>query len=308
MSYLQQSWRYYAGTGANESPWWWGLMTFTSCTTAARCSRELTCIRVLSPQDRAELEREFGELGKIGEKHSPEGRILLAEIIKAYNDDDNTTGLRAFLEAEQANPEAKKLLVPLYIDMGLYTEAEELIDTLNIDLPAWDDYRNFYTIMMDLKRNNRRHDSLTVPESLVMLDLAADTTSELNGYAKSLLDWFGIVPWEHDIEEIPVEEISRKIKFPALNNNPASQLLEATPNPSADYAEIRVIVAQQDENRHPALVVRNSTGATVFSESLKPGEQKVRVNTAGWSPGLYFYSLVCGEKVLDTKKLSVVKQ
>jgi hypothetical protein len=136
MSYLQQSWRYYAGTGANESPWWWGLMTFTSCTTAARCSRELTCIRVLSPQDRAELEREFGELGKIGEKHSPEGRILLAEIIKAYNDDDNTTGLRAFLEAEQANPEAKKLLVPLYIDMGLYTEAEELIDTLNIDLPA----------------------------------------------------------------------------------------------------------------------------------------------------------------------------
>jgi hypothetical protein len=162
--------------------------------------------------------------------------------------------------------------------------------------------------MMDLKRNNRKHDSLTVPESIIMLALAADTTSELNGYAKSLLDWFGIIPWEHDIEEIPMEEISRKIKFPVLNNNPASQLLEATPNPSADYAEIRVIITQQDENQHPKLVVRNSTGATVFYENLKPGEQKVRVNTANWTSGLYFYSLVAGEKVLDTKKLSVVKQ
>jgi hypothetical protein len=263
---------------------------------------------VYSPQERDELEGEYDQLGTLGEKPSPEGKILFAEIIKAYNDNDNIAGLRAFLEAEQAEPEAKKLLVPLYIDMGLYTEAEELIDTLNIDVPTWDDYRDFYTILLNLKRHGRKHDSLTVPESIIMLALAADTTSELNGYAKSLLDWFGIIPWEHDIEEIPMEEISRKIKFPVLNNNPASQLLEATPNPSADYAEIRVIITQQDENQHPKLVVRNSTGATVFYENLKPGEQKVRVNTANWTSGLYFYSLVAGEKVLDTKKLSVVKQ
>jgi hypothetical protein len=136
MSYLQQSWNYYAGNGANETPWWWGLMTFTYCNRASKCSRDLTCIRVYSPQERDELEGEYDQLGTLGEKPSPEGKILFAEIIKAYNDNDNIAGLRAFLEAEQAEPEAKKLLVPLYIDMGLYTEAEELIDTLNIDLPT----------------------------------------------------------------------------------------------------------------------------------------------------------------------------
>ena len=47
--------------------------------------------------------------------------------------------------------------------------------------------------------------------------------------------------------------------------------------------------------------------ATIVNEKLNPGTYEVDWNASNITSGVYFYQLIADEKIIDTKKLVVLK-
>ncbi|TVQ07195.1 MAG: T9SS C-terminal target domain-containing protein [Bacteroidetes bacterium] len=81
------------------------------------------------------------------------------------------------------------------------------------------------------------------------------------------------------------------------------KLKDARPNPARDHTWINYDLPFGVQNAQ--IVVRNLLGNLVHTESLSLGNERVRINTAGMSNGIYIYSLIIDNQVVQSKRLVV---
>lgn len=307
-SYLTTPWSYYAGNGPGEVPaWWYGNMSLFYCNTSAnsQCGKTFRCYTRWDNQHQVDILSEYNGLVSLGEKETSEGHYAFGQVIRGYNALQDFSGLQTFLEGEN-DDRSRKLLIPVYLEQGEYGKMGEAINALTLTTNERTAYSNYYGLLETLKQNNRPIDSLTSAELQMVHDLAADSL-EVTPYAKGLLEWAYAEAWDHPIEPLPMDEMSHKVLVPETPGVAVSRLMNAVPNPTPGLAAIAVFVGKREAMNNPALVIHDAKGKEVFRRKLSEGDNTVEVNTVGWMPGIYLYSLNCNNRVLETKKLSVVK-
>lgn len=307
-SYISNSWNYYYGTGTNETPAWSGTVNTISSSGANRCIVPLTCYLQFGVSELHKSLADYRVAVLAGLKSTERAQILFGDIIRAYNGADMPDSLELFLETEN-DDQARRLLIPLYINRNKLTDAGRILTALTGSLPTNEanGYLDYYGVLSDLQQYNRPFDSLTTPELTLMQSLAADTL-EVSPFAKALLETKYNIFWEHPVENIPKIPMTHKIQLPSSPDNLASILYDAAPNPADNITSIRVFVNNMDAKKKATLVIRNTAGEQIFSSALQSGENNIPVSLKGWSAGIYLYSLVSEKITLQTKKLSIVHQ
>ncbi len=160
---------------------------------------------------------------------------------------------------------------------------------------------------MEVQRSKRNIFSLTPGELQTVRRIAADSF-HVSAYAKGLLEIAYNEPWVHPIDPVPLETWSVPAGDDISNDVLAgSQMSAAMPNPATGQTTIRLYLTREDAARQPVLILRNAAGALVFQQGLKEGPNEVTIQTTGWQPGLYLYSLMLDNRDKITRKLTVVQ-
>jgi hypothetical protein len=305
-SYTYVPWTYYRGSGANETPTYSGsALTVTSSPNANRCIKPFRCYLIYGQVEFDNIRNEYGTLVAAGQKDSEEGRMLFADLVRAYNHLDDKAGLQTFLESEN-DDEARKSLLSLYIETHQYAKVPLTLAAMSLSEDDANAYNNYYTLLSNLEQNDRRLDVLDNNERQIVEAIANNDNLELAPYAKAWMEYaFGIV-WEHPIEEIPLTAIGKQIKLPPSSDALESSLFDAAPNPASKTTILYAFVNQMDFEKKAYFQIRDINGKELYrSEALNKGDNTVDVNITKFPSGIYLYSLISDTKAIATKKLSV---
>lgn len=98
-------------------------------------------------------------------------------------------------------------------------------------------------------------------------------------------------------------DISVASNIAGFEANNKWRLNEARPNPARDHTLIDYNLPAGVHNAQ--IVVRNLLGNLVHTENLSLGSGRARINTSGLSKGIYIYSLVIDNQVVQSKRLVV---
>lgn len=307
VSYLNNSWKYFAGNGTNEQPSWFGTMTFGACNTPSSCGFTFECVQMVTPGQVQQGVDRYLQLKAAGEEDGFEAQTILGDVVRGYNSLDDIAGLTTFLEGQSGDERIKKQLIPLYIGQFRFEDAANMVAELNVSDQERQGYVDYYTLIGTLKQEGRGINALT-PDEFNMVKNLSTVDLEVTPYAKALLEAASYVEWVHPIEDQPVDPLVRKAKIPVSQDRIESTLLNAAPNPADHTATINVLVSKMDAAKKSFVIVRNINGAEVYrSTSLAAGENSIAVDTRNWATGLYLYSLVTDNKVMATQKLVIAR-
>jgi len=315
-NYLLTNWSYYAFTGITNTEEYPFSRTsnfgFTECNSTSsnvdvnsQCNKDIMCW-VTPPGKLRDHILDFRALKAAGLRYEVDAQLLLHTIVAMYNEADDQAGLISFLEDEGDN-EARKLLIPLYIENGEYTKATTALSSLTISSAEKTAYEDFYGILADMQQTSRQPNMLTTAEQLRLQELAASEL-EVSGNASALLETGKYLVWEHPVEDEVDTTSIITFKMPAtIATAVATKLMDAAPNPAQQRTLITTFVTDADARSKPILVVTNMAGKELFRSKLQAGTMHTEVNTSNMQPGLYFYSILLNGKVYEAKKLSIVK-
>jgi hypothetical protein len=106
---------------------------------------------------------------------------------------------------------------------------------------------------------------------------------------------------------LPDEDKSQSIKNRLKGNPPPqSQLLRLYPNPTNGYVIVDFDISGLKDCNNPAQInISTIDGKTVETMYLTKTKDKIVLSLTGYKPGIYLFTLYCGNKVADSKRLSV---
>lgn len=80
-------------------------------------------------------------------------------------------------------------------------------------------------------------------------------------------------------------------------------LSDPQPNPARGFTWINYSVPAGTSNAQ--IVVRNLLGKSILTENINFGSNRVRINTQGLNNGIYIYSLIIDNQIVESKRLVV---
>lgn len=316
VSYVAHHWDYYAYTTALDNSqlpaYTSGNMTSNNCLSLinspdanSQCFKGKNCVYPFEFESVSGLKSTLKALSLAGQRYAPEGQTVIGSILHYYNEHDDTPGLIAFLE-DEAEDNARRLLIPLYVEVGRYTDVPPTIAAIDISSTEQGAYTDYYGVLKALRQDDRRPDQMTVLEKATVEGIAAEEY-EVSNMARGLLYQAYGTAWGSYIEQEEPEPSARPSAHVRRDAEGRSKLLGAAPNPSDGFSVIRAYVCQGDADKAPALVIRDAMGKTVRRYALKAGESATKAGTADLLPGLYIYELEVGGKTVEAQKLSVLR-
>ncbi|MFW5725508.1 MAG: T9SS type A sorting domain-containing protein [Bacteroidota bacterium] len=100
-----------------------------------------------------------------------------------------------------------------------------------------------------------------------------------------------------------IYEVETPTSADYLSNTNQWRLEDARPNPARSHTWINYQVPA--DARNASIVVRNLLGNPVINEDLSASENKLRLDTSRLSNGIYIYSLLIDNQVVQSKRLVV---
>ncbi|MBL7706538.1 MAG: zinc-dependent metalloprotease [Taibaiella sp.] len=226
-----------------------------------------------------------------------------AGIVQHFNASNNLGGLLAFLAAID-HVAAQKLLVPLYLEQGDYGAMDQVINNLAVSDAEQADMQAYYSLLRNLAEEGRSIYELDAAELTTVREIAAGAF-DISARARSLLAFAYGEEWHHYQEQLPPMLSSGKA---AVNVSPAagSILYDAVPNPAQAGSRIAVSLSEADAI-NSSLLIRDMMGKVLQEHKLAAGWQSVAISVHKLPAGVYTYSLLGNGKVLQVKRLVVLK-
>ena len=194
-------------------------------------------------------------------------------------------------------------MIPLYIEVEDYEEVLPIINSLSLSSSELIGYEEYYNILITLNQEGRRINELTSSELSKVYELS-DEELEVSPMAKALLEIAYDEPWDH---EIFVDNTDNSFKgVPNEDIIKETVLLDASPNPTNSIVTFNVYIYEESE-ANAVLIMKNLTGNEVYKKKLKQGHNQITLNVENFAPGIYLYSLILSNKIIETKKLSIAK-
>ena len=98
-------------------------------------------------------------------------------------------------------------------------------------------------------------------------------------------------------------DISTTTFVNGFNHQSNFHLSDPQPNPARGFTWINYSVPAGSSNAQ--IVVRNLLGKSVHTENINFGSNRVRINTQNLNNGIYIYSLIIDNQVVESKRLVV---
>ncbi len=112
------------------------------------------------------------------------------------------------------------------------------------------------------------------------------------------VDWDGFY-----FDDLLVQGIDTATATGIIENHSGISLSQNMPNPADEYTFINTGYNQQAGR----IEVYDAFGKLVMTKEVPAETPSVQLNTASLQQGVYFYRMICGEKISETKKMSVIQ-
>lgn len=239
------------------------------------------------------------------QEEGPMHMMRLSYIVSGFNDRNDRTGLIKFFE-KAGTDDARKMLIPLYIESGRYSDAQGAVQQLELPQGEKTLYQQFYDVLIRQKTHNQYPSQMPGDDASVIREIAARNIPGLSGQARSILEYAFNEPWHHVQEQLSDDQVKHTGGTAATILVQKAQLLDAVPNPAQGKTRITVRLPLNDSG-HASLQIRNGMGQVVKSYVLNGTESTTEVFTAELPVGIYLYSLVVDGQVVATRKLIIAR-
>jgi hypothetical protein len=177
--------------------------------------------------------------------------------------------------------------------------------TLTVDESA--EYQNMlllYTMLKGLFETGNNLDDLSEAQIAQIQSMVNAKTGFASIYARNILlaldasDYKEPVILPNTLKSTEVEEAYKEVL-----NTSAPKMLEVYPNPGKDFVILAYLF---DKETRGMIEVRDISGTLIQSIPFNGMQDQITVITREWTPGIYVFSLVVGDKVIETTKLTLV--
>ena len=170
------------------------------------------------------------------------------------------------------------------------------------------DLTSYYSLLANLKNENRSLFQLSEAEKQQLLDWHHDNTNIAATYARNILIHIGEIEYEAHIILPDMGNKSALLKKPyeiELPNNENS-ILNIYPNPSKDYFICEYDIKSKFNNAC-ILIVEAASGKSIKKVQLEYKTDSKTIDLIDINSGSYIISLQIDGNVLDQKKMEIVK-
>jgi|JI9StandDraft_1071089.scaffolds.fasta_scaffold12703_2 hypothetical protein len=193
-------------------------------------------------------------------------------------------------------------IVSAYVTKGDYTKAQAVVDSLQA-INQVDDFCAFQKIILQLNQSTEKCFKLQTDAALKdkVEEIAGDCTKDGCCNAQALLKQVFNYQYQ-ELRMLPEENRSVLIETEQIPNV-LENGLSIYPNPANDFVNI---VFNDDEAETAVMEIKDVLGKTIETIYLKVAESKM-YDTQMLKGGVYFFTLYINDKVIENKKIVLVK-
>jgi len=233
-----------------------------------------------------------------------ERNLLINDIITALLDTAYYSPdlVKEILESENTL-EAKQLLISTAIAGGDYTEAQDLLNTINPETQKISDWIQYHQLLLTLFENENSIYNMDSVQLSFIVEQAykcpADYTSANAQALLSLL--FGIeVPECVEMTNRNTIQLVKDVDFTLPESD--AYIMDNFPDPFTDYTLINYYLPEETEGR---IIVSDITGRIISEYNLVNGENTLEIRNNNWATGVYSYGMIVNGKPIEFKKMII---
>lgn len=231
---------------------------------------------------------------------------LIHEMLAALIDDDKMDSIIPFLE-NVPDTEAKWLLVPEYISVKRFTDAETVLNNLpkdNLERQKKDEY---YKVHIELGKTDRIPTDMTVVEKSTVEQVAL-TETEISYNAKAMLHFWFNEKYEPELAVFSSnkmagnenEELSEEL-IPSVVFNNENRISKIYPNPNDGQMRMDYLL-----DAVSTLTIYDVIGRMMDTYKIN-GNGSLQISNRNLKEGIYFYEVISENELLLKDKLVIIK-
>jgi len=216
------------------------------------------------------------------------------------SDEPDICELRNWLD-NIGSMEADKQIIGTYIAEGDYTSAQSLMDLLpslyeleGDALLAYNDYKTFTGLMMDLEQDDRTIYGLSDTELATVVDLAE------NGYGSAKTSAQGLLEFAYGYDYCNCPDLPEGIGLKSSNSIDMDKLAQAKgldinvePNPTSTWAAFDYSLPLTATEA--VIQITDNSGKTVQQVNIDQQQGQYVLDTRNYKAGIYYYTIICGD-------------
>ncbi len=234
-----------------------------------------------------------------------ERRLLLNNIISTLGDSSAVykKDIISLLEKEKTF-DADMELASIYIADGEYGTAHGIINASEAENSEDEDLRSYAKFLIELAERETDFYGLDSSDLAYLRELALLCPSGLaSANAQSVLAFYYNEYYEECDEEKSSAATWKDIVLPDVKEV-KSWLGDNYPDPFTEETAIEYYVPIGAAGE---ITVSDMFGRKIASLPVPEGENIIKVNASGWSPGIYIYGLTVNGKTVDYKKMVIME-
>ncbi len=237
---------------------------------------------------------------------------LYLELFRQMADTNDYVDIAYYIQ-QSGDPDLEALLLPLYIDDSLLTDAGNLLSNLPYSTEEEVDYKDFYTALKNIREDMKTLHDLDFEaddDAAIILEIAMHDT-----YISEAARYIARVYFKQEIMQEPEawEEEAPGMRLAAgeeadstlQENRQSDAQLRIIPNPLTGMGSIELRVENPEDYK---IVINDVLGRTLDTYMLNQSVMRIELNSMRFENGVYFVNLIHKEgRMVRTERMLIIK-
>jgi len=226
-------------------------------------------------------------------------QLWVSELVQWYRTQSQDADAANYL-AERNDEPARKMLLPLYIELAQYDNAESLNDEYNINND--DESQNYYLlnkIFLGWAQSGRNAYKMNSTEHATLEQIGQTQTTSA-AQAKDILRFV--------FDTVFIESNYGDTSYFRMDYYGFGQdhLFSLQPNPASDICTVHYV--SPDDNNSASMNLFDVTGRIMQNWKLLKGSNEIAIDTKKYGNGIYILEYSLGNDFNEIQKLVIQKQ